>query len=70
MLKFILFLIVLFLVIRLVLRTFGLRVLFRHENLRDPSAHSSATFSSGRRVEETDYEIVDSHLNDPKRNGD
>ncbi|MEI6692509.1 MAG: hypothetical protein WCL43_07270 [Chlorobium sp.] len=64
MFKFILLVIALFLLLRLVLGVlkFGLRV-FTTGFLRS-SAHRPESFSSDQNIEETDYEVIDSHLKD------
>ncbi len=66
MLKFILLVLVLFLVMRLVLRLMR-GLLFFNKRTFDRTGSSSSSFSSGEHVEEADFEVIESHLNDDKR---
>ena len=69
MLKFILFLIVLFLAIRLAVRlVLGFlrgTAFFLNRGDFDPTGASSAQRSSGE-IHEADYEVIESHLKDDK----
>jgi hypothetical protein len=71
MLKFILFVIVFSLVMRLVMR-FVVRLLrgkvfsFNKSGF-DYTSNSPASFSSGEQLEEADFEVIESHLNDKER---
>ncbi|NMW21271.1 MAG: hypothetical protein HKK67_06495 [Chlorobiaceae bacterium] len=64
MVRFILLVIVFFLVMRVIMRVlkFGLRF-FITGNAKH-SGSSPASFSSRQGVEEADYEVIESHLND------
>ncbi|ACD89391.1 MAG: hypothetical protein HGA81_07460 [Chlorobium limicola] len=64
MLKFILLALLLFLAVRFVLKLFG-RGLFIHAlGQREQSAAGSSPFIGKRKVEETDYEVLDSQMKD------
>lgn len=67
MLRFIFFVIVFFLVMRVVLRVlkFGLRFFIMCNSKR--SQGSPASFSSGKSIQEADYEVIESNLNDNER---
>ena len=67
MLKFILLLIVAFLVIRLVVRM--LQGVFFSSGKEDSrrSGIPPSSFSSGQLIEEADYEVIESHLIDKER---
>jgi hypothetical protein len=62
MLKFILFLFVLYLVFRVVWRILK-RLLFPGYNSRSPRS----SFSSESQIKETEYEVIESHLKDNDR---
>ncbi len=65
MVKFILFVVVFFLVARMVLRVLGVGVRFfmgREGSRRSENGPGSR--SAGKRIEESDYEVIESHLND------
>ncbi|GEM_PF-267954 len=70
MLKFILLVIVFSLVMRLVMRLL-LRLLrgevFSFYKNFDRTGNSPASFSSGEQLEEADFEVIESHLNDKER---
>ena len=70
MLKFILLVIVFSLVMRLVMRLL-LRLLrgevFSFYKKFDRTGNSPASFSSGEQLEEADFEVIESHLNDKER---
>ncbi len=67
MLKFIFFVIVFFLVMRVVVRVLGGGLRFFIMGNRKRSEGSAASFSSGKRVEEADYEVIESNLNNNER---
>ena len=64
MLKFIFFVIVFFLVIRVVVRVLRFGFRFFLEGNRQRSQGSPGSFSSGMSIEEADYEVIESNLND------
>ena len=66
MLKFILFVIVLFLLMRLALRLLGGGLFFFNKKSTNHSRNSSSPFSSGEHVEEADFEVIESHLSQHK----
>jgi hypothetical protein len=68
MLKFILFVFVSFLVIRMVLRVLRIGVRFFTTGSARRSGSSTPSFSSGNNIEEADYEVIESNLNDNERN--
>jgi len=73
MLKFILFALVIFLGIRLAIRLV-VRLLrggvFRiNRQGYNNTGRSSASHSAGDNLDEADYEVIESHLNDSKDNG-
>ena len=63
MLKFILFLIFLFIVIRMVVRTLRNGLFIR----RVDGGASRSSFSSDKPVENVDYEVLESRINDKER---
>ena len=70
MLKFLLLVIVFSLVMRLVMRLVA-RLLrgkvFSFYKTFDRTGNSPASFSSGEQLEEADFEVIESHLNDKER---
>ena len=69
MVKFILLVVIFFLVVRMVLRVLRVGVrFFRAEGSRH-SKNVSASRSPGRQIEEADYEVIESHLNHNEREG-
>ena len=64
MLRFILLVIIFFFMARMVIRLVkgGLRFFYTDNTRRAGSAPSS--FSSGKHIEEADYEVIESNLND------
>ena len=69
MVKFILFVVISFLVMRMVLRVLRVGVRFFRAEGSGRSADASASRSAGRQIEEADYEVIDSHLNENERKG-
>jgi len=73
MLKFILFALVLFLgirlAIRLVVRLLRGGIFFINRRVFDNTGTSSVSRSAGDHLDEADYEVIESHLNDNKDNG-
>ena len=69
MVKFILFVVISFLVMRMVLRVLRVGVRFFRAEGSGSSEHGSASRSAGRKIEEADYEVIDSHLNENERKG-
>ncbi|NTV98152.1 MAG: hypothetical protein HGA70_03205 [Chlorobiaceae bacterium] len=67
MLKFILILVVLFLALRLVLRVLGIRVFFSRGLSSRGSFRKDTPSASGKKVEEADYEVLDSRLSGSNR---
>ncbi len=71
MLKFILLVIVFFLVMRLVMRIVVRllrgKVFSLYKSGVDRTGNSPASFSSGEQLEEADFEVIESHLNDKER---
>ena len=68
MLKFILLVIVFFLATRMIVRVVKSGLNFLNAGSSKRSGSSPASFSSGQHVEEADYEVIESHLNDKERN--
>ncbi len=67
MLRFILILVVVFLAVRLVLRVLGIRMFFTgSRSFRSPE-QARTPYSREKKVEETDYEVLDSRLSDKGR---
>jgi len=64
MLKFILLVLLFFLAVRFVLKMFGRGLFIRTVGSRDNSAAGSSPFFIKRKVEEADYEVLDSQLKD------
>ena len=71
MLKFfllvILFSMVIRLVMRLVVRFLRGKVFSFNKSGFDYTSNSPASFSSGEQLEEADFEVIESHLNDKER---
>jgi len=71
MLKFILFIIILFLgirlAIRLVLRLLRGGIFLMNRRRYDQAGASSAQRSAGEPLDEADYEVIESHLNENKK---
>ena len=64
MLKFILFVIVFFLAIRMIMRVLKIGVHFFSGESPRRSEEASGSFSTGKQIEEADYEVIESHLKD------
>ena len=64
MVKFILLVVIFLFVTRMVLRVLRVGVRFFRADGSRRSEHASASRSPGRQIEEADYEVIDSHLND------
>lgn len=69
MLKFILLVLLLFLVFRLVLKALGNGLFIRYKGGDPPAAGSVPPSDSRRQVEEADYEVIDTQLKDDERLG-
>ncbi len=67
MLKFILLFIFFFLVIRTVVRVLRRGLFVLRRGGPGPAGRSGESFSSGGNVEEADYEVLESHINDKKQ---
>jgi hypothetical protein len=67
MLKFILLLIVLFLVMRTVVRVLRSGLFFIGKGSSGHGENASASFSSEQHVEEADYEVIASRLNNKEQ---
>ncbi|NTW68362.1 MAG: hypothetical protein HGB23_00760 [Chlorobiaceae bacterium] len=65
MLKFILFVILFYLIVRMVWRLFR-RGLFFHYSSRNRE-NSPGVSASRKQIEESDYEVIESHLSDNER---
>jgi hypothetical protein len=67
MLKFILLVLFLFLVMRMVVRMLKRGLFFFNKSASSPGENASASFSSERRIEEADYEVISSRLNNKEQ---
>lgn len=69
MVKFILFVLVCFFVLRMILGVLKIGVRFFSTDSSRRSENSPASFSSRKQIEEADYEVIESHLNDKESHG-
>ena len=69
MLKFILFVLVFFLAIRMIMRVLKIGVHFFSGESPRRSERASGSFSTGKQIVEADYEVIESHLKDKERQG-
>jgi hypothetical protein len=67
MLKFILLVIVFLLVVRMALRLLKRGLFFLYKDTARRAGHSQGSFSSGKQMEEGEYEVIESHLHDKDR---
>jgi hypothetical protein len=67
MLKFILLVIVFFLVIRTLVRMLRGGLFFIRKSGSGHGENTPTSFSSGRHIEEADYEVLESHINDKEQ---
>ncbi|NTV05881.1 MAG: hypothetical protein HGA59_05155 [Chlorobiaceae bacterium] len=67
MLKFILLVLFLFLVLRMVLRMLKKGLFFFNKGASSHSESASGSFSSERHIEEADYEVISSRLNNKEQ---
>ncbi len=67
MVKVILFLTLVFLVIRMVVRTLRKGLFIRRVDGFGTSGRSPASFSSAKPPEDADYEVLESHITDKER---
>jgi hypothetical protein len=67
MLKFILLVIVFFLAARMALRLLKNVLFSLNKGSSNQAGYSRSPFSSGQQIEETEYEVIESHLHDKDR---